>query len=176
MERGWFAVSSGCACCAALLATGCGTHRSSAVTFRATANRICRDVDREKRSEDFSSALGFARGLAGMSAAVRRLARLQPPPGEDGEYRDLLAKLRDIDERLAEHAGELLTLQRRLKHSSGRSAVRTIRRFRALVSPVANDGLRAAADARELSLGACATDLSGGAPLGPPLGGGGSAA
>jgi hypothetical protein len=132
---------------------------------------ICRDVGRLKRSVDFSSAPGFARGLAGMRAGVERLARLQPGSTDEPAYRDLLARLRDIDARLDGNRAKLLRLERRLRVSSGRSATRTIKRFRALVLPLAGDGLRAAADARALGLGACATDLSGGAPLGPSPGG-----
>jgi hypothetical protein len=105
-----------------------------------------------------------------MQAGVERLARLHPLPSDEAAYRDLLAKLRDINARLGANEATLLRLQRRLKESSGRSATRTIRRFRALVSPVESDGLSAAADARALGLGVCATDLSGGAPL-PPSGG-----
>jgi len=104
-----------------------------------------------------------------MQAGVERLARLHPLPSDEPAYGDLLAKLRDINARLDANEATLLRLQHRLKESSGRSATRTIRRFRALVSPVESDGLRAAADARALGLGACATDLSGGAPL--PSGG-----
>lgn len=106
-----------------------------------------------------------------MRAGVVRLAHLRPPTGDEAVYRDLLARLRDIDARLHVNEVELLGLQRRLKESSGRSATRTIRRFRALVSPLEGDGVRAAADARTLGLGVCATGLSGGAPLTPSAGG-----
>jgi len=120
---------------------------------------------------DFSSASGFGRGLAGMRAGVVRLEHLHPASSGESAYRDLLARLRDIDKRLAVNEKPLLRLQRRLKGSSGRSATRTIRRFRALVEPIEADGVRAAADARSLGLGVCATDLSGGAPLAPSVGG-----
>ena len=125
---------------------------------------------------DFSSRSGFARGLADMRAGVVRLAHLHPPPGEEPAYRALLANLRDIDVRLAANRAELLRLQRKLKESAGRPAARTIERFRAVVGPIERDGLRAAADARTLGLGVCATDLSGGAPLAPSLGAGGRSA
>jgi hypothetical protein len=155
----------GVACGLALAATGCGSHRSSEAAFRAHANRVCRDVHRQSRAADFSSRSGFAMGLAGMRAGVERLARLHGPPGVEPVYRDLLAKLRDIDARLAANEAELLSLQRKLKESGGRPAARTIKAFRALVEPIERDGVRAAADARTLRLGVCATDLSGGAPL-----------
>jgi hypothetical protein len=114
---------------------------------------------------------GFAKGLAGMRAGVRRLARVQPPQADRPAYRDLLAKLRNINARLDGNRATLLRLERRLRVSSGRSAAQTIKRFRALVLPLASDGLRAAADARALGLGVCATDLSGGAPFAPSPGG-----
>ena len=159
----------GVACGLALAATGCGSHRSSEAEFRTQANRVCREVHRQSRSADFSSRSGFAKGLAGMRAGVERLAHLRPPPSDEPGYRDLLAKLREINARLAANQAELLRLQRKLKESGGRSATRTIERFRALVGAIERDGLRAAADARPLGLGVCATDLSGGAPLAPSL-------
>jgi hypothetical protein len=119
---------------------------------------------------NFSSASGFARGLAGMRAGVVRLAHLHPASSDAPAYRDLLARLRDIDARLDVDEAQLLRLQRRLRESSGRSAIRTFRRFRALVSPLEDDGVHATADARTLGLGVCATDLSGGAPLAPLMG------
>jgi hypothetical protein len=167
--NGRLAFLIGCACGSTLAVAGCGSQRSADAAFQAHANRICREVHRQSRSVDFSSTSGFARGLAGMQAGVERLARLHPLPSDEPAYGDLLAKLRDINARLDANEATLLRLQHRLKESSGRSATRTIRRFRALVSPVESDGLRAAADARALGLGACATDLSGGAPL--PSGG-----
>jgi len=155
----------GCACGSALVVTGCGSERSSEAAFRTQANRICRVAHRQNRSVDFSSSSGFSRGLTGMRAGVEQLARLRPPSSGEPADRDLLAKLRDIDARLSVDEAELLRLQHRLKQSFGPSATRTIKRLRALVSPVESDGLRAAADARALGLGVCATDLSGGAPL-----------
>jgi hypothetical protein len=157
------------ACALALVAAGCASERSSDAAFRTEANRICREVDRQTRSVDFSSRSGFAKGLAGMRAGVKRLARLHPPAGKEHTYRDLLAKLRDINGRLAVNEARLLRLQRGLKRSSGHPA-RTIEQFRALIEAMGRDGLRAAADSRTLGVGVCATDLSGGAPLAPPLG------
>lgn len=168
--NGRLAFLVGCACGSTLVVAGCGSQRSADAAFQAHANRICREVHRQSRSVDFSSTSGFARGLAGMQAGVQRLARLHPVPSDEPAYRDLLAKLRDINARLDVNEATLLRLQRRLKGSSGRSATRTIRRFQALVSPVESDGLRAAADAQALGLGVCATDLSGGAPLPPSVG------
>jgi hypothetical protein len=108
-----------------------------------------------------------------MRAGAERFAHLHPLPREAPAYRDLLAKMRDIDSLLGANEAELLRVQRRLKQLSGRRAMRTIKRFRALVSPIASDGLAAAADARALGLRTCATDLSGGAPLAPSFGIGG---
>ena len=115
---------------------------------------------------DFSTRSGFTKGLAGMRAVVMQLAPLHPPPSDEPAYRDLLTRLRDIDARLRANEAELLRLQAKLKESG----TRTIKRFGALVGPIEKDGLRAAADARTLGLGVCATDLSGGAPLAPSLG------
>jgi hypothetical protein len=117
---------------------------------------------------DFSSRSGFTEGLTRMRAGVKRLSHLHPPPNGEAAYRDLLAKLRDINALLGLNEAKLIRLQRELKESAGRPATRTIKRFRALIEPIETDGLRAAADARALGLGVCATDLSGGAPLGAP--------
>jgi hypothetical protein len=162
---------AGCVGCLALVATGCGSHRSSAAAFRAQANGICGDVSRLKRSVDFATTAGFAKGLAGMRAGARRLAAVQPPRESAGTYHDLLANLRDIDAFLDSNRVRLLEVEHRLKVSSGRAAARAIRHFRALILPLARDGLRAAGDARALGLGVCATDLSGGAPFRPGPGG-----
>jgi hypothetical protein len=105
-----------------------------------------------------------------MRAGVVRLAQLHPASSDEAADRDLLARLRDIDRRLEANATQLVRLQRRLKESSGRSATRTFRRFRSLVSPLEDDGVRAAADVGTLRLRVCATDLSGGAPLAPLVG------
>jgi hypothetical protein len=119
-------------------------------------------VHQQSRSVDFSSRSGFAKGLAAMRAGVAQLARLRPGPNDEPAFRDLLAKLRNINALLGANEAELVRLQRQLKKSP---ATRTIRRFRVLVARIERDGLRAAADARTLGLGVCATDLSGGAPL-----------
>jgi hypothetical protein len=154
----------------ALLATGCGSGRSTEAAFRTQANRVCHEVRRRSRSADFSSRSGFAKGLGEMRAGVTQLARLQPERNDETAYRDLLARLRDINARLGANEAQLLSLQRKLRASGGRAATRTIRRFAAVAGGIEKNGLRAAADARSLGLGVCATDLSGGAPLAPPLG------
>jgi hypothetical protein len=148
-----------------LVATGCGSQRPSEAAFRAQANRICHHVHQQNRAADFSSRSGFAKGLAAMRAGVEQLARIHPLAKDQPVYRDLLAKLRDINLRLGENEAQLLRLQRQLKKSGGRPAKRTVKRLGALVGPMARDGLHAAADARALGLGVCAADLSGGAPL-----------
>ena len=122
MSCGRLAVRVGCVCGSALVVTGCGSQRSSGAMFRTHANRICRDVHRQNRSLDFSSTAGFATGLAGMRAGVNRLARLHPLASDEPAYRDLLAKLRDINARLDRNKAALLGLLRRLKGSSGPSA------------------------------------------------------
>ena len=158
-------------CGLVLVVTGCGSARSSQAAFRRQANGICREVSRLKHSVDFSSASGFARGLAGMRAGVRRLAHVHAPQEDGPAYRDLLAKLGDINALLDGNRATLVSLERRLRTSSGRKAAQTIKHFGRLVRPVASAGLRAAADARALGLGVCATDLSGGAPFAPSPGG-----
>lgn len=165
----------GCVCAVAVAASGCGSGRSAEASFRDQANTICRQVSQVKSSVDFSSRAGFAKGLAGMRIGVGRLARLHPPPQDEPAYRDLLARLRNVNVSLDGNRSTLLSLERRLRVASGRPEARTIKRFRALVVPLARNGLRAAADARALGLGVCATDLDGGAPFGQSPGGGGQA-
>lgn len=138
-------------CCAiVLLASGCGSSGTSPAAFRARANSICRELGLQNGSAVNTKA-ALDRHLRKADAGIDRLARLQPPSGDEHSYRDFVATLRRIMS-LARTSFETLI---ETKQPSRQAIER-------LVRPLGRDVKRADADARAVGLGTCARTISGG--------------
>jgi gas vesicle protein len=152
---------------AVLLAAGCGgssTSRSSqqlsASEFRARANHICNELNRQVQPDLASkSKAAVDRNLGRIDSALAQLKSLNPPASHRATYRDMLTNFQRSIAFVKTNEGHLILLARHLRAHP--TDVRAKAEYQQLVRPFAQSAGLAGAAARALGLNACASGLTG---------------